>query len=134
MAEINLFPHKAFEITLNDKRVIKGQYSLWSVKRYTDKKRLSLSQLSQQLTEENLCFDDICQLLLCAIEYTCRKEKKPFDHTDMDVCEWIEEMGGLGSEKYQSLLNHAREEAEPEGTEEKKSPLNGATSKGYVIQ
>jgi hypothetical protein len=124
MAELNLLHRKEFEITLNDKSVIKGQYSLWSIKRYCDKKNFSLTQLNEQLTSDKISFDDVCQLLLCAVEYKTRVEKKGFSFTDIDACEWIEQLGGLMGEKYTALMNHAKSEDDSpvNENEEKKSP------------
>ena len=121
MAEIVLLPRKSFEIVLDDKSVVRGQYSLWSVKRYCDLKKLSLAQLEDQLSAENIALDDIVKLILCAVEYTYRKENKGFSYTDVNVCDWIEELGGITSEKYQSLIGHARSEDSTEESGEKKS-------------
>jgi hypothetical protein len=108
MAEINLLPAKEFEIILEDKSIIKGKFSLWSVKRYCDKKGLTLAGLENQLSQENISMDDLCVMLLCAVEHTSRVEKKGFAYTDMDVCDWIEQLGGITSEKYTMLMNHAK--------------------------
>lgn len=124
MAEINLLPRKAFEITLDDKSIVKGQFSLWSIKRYCDKKNLSLSGLSEQLTAEKISFDDVCMLILCAVEHCSRVDKKGFAFTDMDACDWIDQLGGVTSDKYNSLMNHGRSEednTEVKESEEKKS-------------
>lgn len=127
MASLNLLPRKSFEILLDDKSVVRGQYSLWSVKRYCDLKKLSLAQLEEQLSVENIALDDIVKLILCAVEYSTRKEKKGFAWSDVDVCDWIEQLGGIGSENYNALIGHARSEEESKGDEEKKSPLDLAS-------
>lgn len=119
MAELNLLPRKAFEIILNG-QTIKGQYSLWSLKRFCDKKNLSLSQLSEALDQDKVSFDDLTLLILCAVEYVSRKEKQPFTYTDIDCCEWIEELGGLQGEKFLALQGHAA--SEDKGDSEKKNP------------
>ena len=125
MAQINLLPRKAFEITLADGKVIKGQFSLWASKRYADKKGYSLQQLIEKSGVENISFDDICQILLCAVEYVSRKEKQGFAFSDIDACEWIEEMGGLIGEQFQKLMDHAKDSESEQVDEEKKSPLSG---------
>jgi hypothetical protein len=123
---MNLLPRKEFEFTLEDGTIIKGKFCLWSIKRFCDKLKLSLSQLSERLTEEKATFDDICQILLCAVEYKVRKEGKPFTYNDIDACEWIEHLGGLEGEDYKALMRHAHAE------DEKKNPadqLNGESLK-----
>lgn len=120
MGTVELLPRKAFEIKLSDGKVIEGQFSLWSVKRFCDKQKLTLAQLGERLTAEKTTFDDVCQIVLCAVEYTSRKKEKPFSYTDLHACEWIEDLGGLTSDNYASLMAHA---ASGEVEEEKKSPL-----------
>jgi hypothetical protein len=122
MAELNLLPGKEFEITLNNGTVLKGKFSLWSVKRYCDKKKLSLQGLAEQMGQDKLDFEDITLMVLCAIEDISRREKKGFAYTDQDACDWIEELGGITGEKYTALMNHAKSDLEPvEENGEKKS-------------
>lgn len=127
MASLNLLPRKSFEILLDDKSVVRGQYSLWSVKRYCDKKKLSLAQLEEQLNIANISLDDIVMLILCAVEYTSRKSKEGFSYSDVDVCDWIEQLGGISSDNYQALIGHARTEDDSPVSEEKKSQLDLTT-------
>jgi hypothetical protein len=118
-ATLNLLPRKEFEITLISGEVIKGKYSLWAVKRFCDKKGLSLKELQQRLTSEKTTFDDVIETVLCAVEHSQRENKKPFTYTDFDVCSWIEELGGMTSENYKLLQGHAASEMEE--SEEKKT-------------
>ncbi len=127
MASLNLLPRKSFEILLDDGSVVRGQYSLWSVKRYCDLKKLSLAQLEDQLSIENIALDDIVKLILCAVEYSTRKEQKGFAFTDIDVCDWIEQLGGITSENYHALIGHAKSEEESKDSGEKKSPSDLAS-------
>jgi hypothetical protein len=132
-ATLNLLPRKVFEIKREDGTVITGQYSLWSVKRFCDKKSLTLSQLETYLSAQNITMDDMCLLILCAVEYVSRKNKHGFSFTDIDVCDWIDELGGLQSDNYTMLMAHARTEdstEQTENSEEKKSPLNSETLPG----
>ena len=116
--KLNLLPRKEFEITIEDGTVIKGQYSLWSIKRFCDLKGLSLSKLGDAMSLDNLSFDDLCSILLCAVEYKCRKTGEPFRFTDVDACEWIEWLGGIEGEDYIRLSSHASSDLD-----EKKNPV-----------
>ena len=120
MAKVDLLPRKEFTITLDSGEVIKGKYSLWAAKRFCDKKKLTLVNLFERLSEENMTFDDLIENILCAVEHCQKEEGLPFKYNDMDVCSWIEEMGGIGSEDYMKLSGHAFSELE----EEKKSEVN----------
>lgn len=125
MEKLRLLPRKEFEIILEDETVVKGQYTLWSTKRFCDKKGISLKKLGDALQEDSMTFDDLVEVILCAVESKQREEGKPFIYNDFHVCGWIEYLGGLGSEDYNNLINHAGSEE----TKEKKSlsQSNGET-------
>ena len=124
MAELNLLPSKCFEITLESKDVIKGKFSLWAIKRYCDRKELSMSDFAEKFSAEGiakLSFDDVTLLILTSVEYQSRKDKKGFAFSDIDACEWIEEIGGYGSENFNKLFSHFGSDVEIEDDGEKKS-------------
>ena len=114
--KVTLLPRKEIEFKLSDKTLIKGKYGTWAAKRFCDKKNLSIVDFIERFADTTkLSFDDISTLLLCAVEYVHRKEAKgPFPYSDVDACEWLEELGGIGSEEFVSLLNHFASELDPE--------------------
>ena len=125
MISINLLPRKEFEI-LCDGKTIPGKFGTWSAKRFSDIKKLTLKQLGAYLDQE-LQLGDVVLNILCAVEYACRRSKVPFTYTEMDVCEWIDEMGGVHSDMFLELCSHARSEL-AEVEDEKKNSLNGTSS------
>jgi len=117
MAQLELLPLKEFVITLNSGEIIRGRYSPWAIKRFCDKKGLSVAQLQDRLNAENITLDDVVQTVLCAVEHKQREAGLPFKYSDFDVCEWIEEMGGFGSEDFIRLQGHAETEVEEKNSE-----------------
>ena len=117
MATINLLPRKEFEITFDDGIVITGQFGTWALKRYCDKQKLSLSEAGVKLSNPSI--SDISEYLLAAVEYSARKKGEPFSYTDVHVCDWIDQLGGLSSEGFSKIFNHSADEAA--GDEEKKT-------------
>jgi len=113
MAKIDLLPRKEFTITLDSGEVITGKYSLWAAKRFCDKKKLTLNSFIERLSADNMTFDDLTENILCAVEHKQREEGKPFKYSDFNVCEWIEELGGIDSEDYTKLVGHALSELDP---------------------
>lgn len=107
-ATINLLPRKEFEITLSDGTVISGQYTTWALKRYGEKLGLTLQQSGEQLTNPGL--NDMVEYLLSAVEYTARKNKQPFSYTDLQACDWIDDMGGIQSLDLIRLFRHSGDE------------------------
>lgn len=131
-AKLNLLPRKEFEITLSDKTVIKGQFGTWAIKRFCDRRKISFTQIS-----ENFDLDHIVDMILCAVEYLARKQKQPFSFTDIDVCDWIDDLGGIADPNIMQLIGHMNNEetlASPEDNGEKKTEiLPGATSSEATI-
>ena len=108
MATINLLPRKVFEIVTDHDGIITGQFGTWALKRFCDKQKYSLKEASEKLGDPGL--SEIVEYLLCAIEYSARQEGKPFSYTDVHVCGWIDELGGMSNETFVKLFNHSASE------------------------
>lgn len=114
-ATVNLLPRKAFEITLEDGTIIKGQFGTWALKRFCDKNKVGLTEAGTALQT----LGGIVDYLLSAVEYVARLGGHPFSYTDIHVCQWADEMGGIDSASFTSLLKHSQDEAA--GEDEKKT-------------
>ncbi len=143
MAELNIYARKEFDIILSDGRKISGKFGTWSNKRLCDKKGIDLFELIierqkwiKKVTEHNeksvmealasgltendafklpyVSFSDLCSRVLCAVEYKAYKDKKGFAYTDVDVCEWLEELG----EKVAELIKLEDSEIEQSSNED----------------
>lgn len=109
--KLELLPRKEFEIHLDSGEVVKGKYSLWAAKRFCDKKRITLKQLTERLSDDQMTLDDLVENILCAIEHKFREEGKPLKYTDFDVCNWIDLMG---PDNFSKLQAHAYSELDGE--------------------
>lgn len=108
MAKINLLPRKVFEIVTEGDGTITGQFGTWALKRFCDKQKYTLKEASEKLGDPTLA--DIVEYLLCAIEYSARVTASPFSWTDVHICKWIDELGGMNNEGFVSLFNHSASE------------------------
>lgn len=126
--KLDLLPRKVFEITI-DEKVIRGKFGTWALRRFCDIKKLSLTALNERFLKQDTSLSDVLTMVLCAVEYQCRIDKIPFEYNDLDVSEWVDELGGIYSVAVGNLFNHAGpEEPEEAPDSEKKSPLNGQAS------
>lgn len=127
---INLLPRKKFELLLPT-GTIAGQFGTWCLKRFCDRSKCTLEEMSARLEKPQI--DDICNLLLSAVEQSAREGGHPFSYTDVHACMWIDEMGGMNSEHLVALFTHSGSEQPKEGdTGEKKSNLIGENFKELV--
>lgn len=116
MATIDLLPRKEFAIVLEDGVRIPGKFGTWALKRFSDKRgHKSLPELQEALGQMSL--SDAVDYLLSAVEQYFRqlKTKDSFPYTDLDACDWIDQLGGIASADMQRLFGHAG------GDEEKKT-------------
>jgi hypothetical protein len=107
---IDLLPRKCFEIHLEGGEVISGQYGTWALSRFCDRIGVTLTDLSKRMEKG-----------ICSVEYTCRKEKKSFAFNDLDAAQWVDALGGVGSEQVARLINHLMPSEETGQEDEKKS-------------
>ena len=92
-----------FELTLSDGKKIPLRFCTWSLKRFCQLQGIGPSEIGEALSgQESL--DAIVNLLRAAAEYPLYKEGITPDFTDMVVCDWIDDMGGMAGQKLQDLL------------------------------
>lgn len=94
---LQLLPSGGFEITLKDATIIKGQFNAASLKKFSLLKGgLGFTDTVSLITDK-ADMPNFLQFILCAAEG---------NHTEFDVLEWIEQMGGVGSDEWLTLLGH----------------------------
>lgn len=110
MASIELLPAKEFIIITDAGTQIKGKFGTWALKRFCIKRNYTLEQLAEVLKKPNI--DDVVEFILSAVESSFRelKTKDSFEYNDIDVCKWIDELGGIASSDLATLFNHASDE------------------------
>lgn len=126
MVTINLLPRKEFEITLESGEIIAGKFGTWAVKRFCDQRKYTLKQMQDVFSNQAYGIADLAEFLLAAVEYKMRREGKKFEYSEMNACEWIDELGGAEGADLMKLFGHAADDAQESG--EKKSSLNGEKS------
>jgi hypothetical protein len=106
MIELKILPDKGFELVLEDGKIIAGRYSYWAEKRFAAKHKLSIIQLGDLFSQDNinkLTPEQVVDIALCSVEYMCRSNKEPFTYTDIDMCNWMEKMSAQDCSR---LISH----------------------------
>ena len=118
------FEHESQTITLI--------FRTWAFKRFCDlNDNMSFSAMLELLREDDVNFNKLLQLILCAAEYGCKKENREFTYTDEDACEWIDTLGGVNGKRFLSMVpvifqSLIDEGAQQNGTVGKKKKLAGS--------
>lgn len=79
-------------------------FGTWSLSRFCELNgNLSFSAM-QTLFASEISFKHIISLLLCGAEHYARKNKLPFDYTDIDAADWLDEIGGMTGEQFSEVM------------------------------
>lgn len=93
-----------YQIVLSNETVIPIRFSTWTLKRFCElRNNLTLNQLFDVLGAGGATLSDFVLLVLCAAECVAKEKKEDFNYTDFDACNWIDELGGMGGEKFQEM-------------------------------
>ena len=92
-----------FELTLSDGKKIPMRFCTWSLKRFCQLQKIGPSDIGEALSGDT-SLDAIVNLMKSAAEYPLYKEGITPNFTEFEVCEWIDDMGGMGSKKFQDIM------------------------------
>jgi hypothetical protein len=106
-----------YELSLTDGTKIPMRFCTWSLKRFCQLQGIGPSDIGEALSGTS-SLDAICNLLRAAAEYPLYKEGVTPSFTDIDACDWIDDMGGIGGKKFQDVMA-ALTESLNSGLEEK---------------
>ncbi len=92
-----------FELTLSDGKKIPMRFCTWSLKRFCQLQGIGPSEIGGSLSGKD-SLDAIVNLLKSAAEYPLYSQGITPSLTDIEVCDWIDDMGGMGGEKFQDVM------------------------------
>lgn len=116
-----------YELSLSDGTKIPMRFCTWSLKRFCQLQEIGPSEIGEALSGDK-SLDAITNLLRAAAEYPLYKEGITPKFTDIDTCDWIDDMGGIGGNKFQEVMA-ALTESLNSGLEE---TTNKKAAKGIV--
>jgi len=90
-------------LSLSDGKVIPLRFCTWSLKRFCKLQGIGPTQIGDALSGED-ALDAIINLVRSAAEYPFYKEGKTPDFKEVDVCDWIDDMGGISSDKFKDIM------------------------------
>jgi hypothetical protein len=79
------------------------RFCTWSLKRFCQLQGIGPSDIGEALSG-NSSLDAISNLFKAAAEYPLYKEGITPKFTDIDTCDWIDDMGGIGGKKFQEVM------------------------------
>jgi hypothetical protein len=93
-----------FELTLSDGKKIPMRFCTWSLKRFCQLQGIGPSEIGEALSGQT-SLDAIINLLKAAAEYPLYSQGITPTFTEIEVCDWVDDMGGMGSPKFQDVMS-----------------------------
>ena len=92
-----------FELTLSDGKKIPMRFCTWSLKRFCQLQGIGPSDIGEALSGQS-SLDAIINLLKAAAEYPLYSQGITPSFTDIEVCDWVDDMGGMASKRFQDVM------------------------------
>ena len=92
-----------FELTLSDGKKIPMRFCTWSLKRFCQLQGIGPSDIGEALSGQT-SLDAIINLLKAAAEYPLYSQGITPSFSEIEVCDWVDDMGGMGSKKFQEVM------------------------------
>jgi hypothetical protein len=108
-----------YELNLTNGKVIPLRFCTWSLKRFCKLQGIGPSEIGDALGG-NEALDAIVNLLKAAAEYEYVSKGTSGSISEIEVCDWIDDLGGIGSSKFTDIMS-ALSESMNSGLEDKKS-------------
>ena len=115
-----------FELTLSDGKKIPMRFCTWSLKRFCQLQGIGPSEIGEALSGQS-SLDAIINLLKAAAEYPLYSQGITPTFTEIEVCDWVDDMGGMASKKFQEVMATLSESMQSgiEGAPTKSSKKDG---------
>lgn len=93
-----------YELNLTSGKVIPLRFCTWSLKRFCKLQGIGPSEIGDALSG-NEALDAIVNLLKSAAEYEYVSKGISGTITEVEVCDWIDDMGGIGGPKFADVMS-----------------------------
>jgi hypothetical protein len=92
-----------FNLSLSDGKVIPLRFCTWSLKRFCKLQGIGPAEIGIALSGKD-ALDAIVNLIRSAAEYEFIKEGKTANFTEVDVCDWVDDIGGIAGTQFQDIM------------------------------
>ena len=92
-----------FELRLNNNNTIPLKWGTWSMKRFCELENKTLVELINVLSSGSYDLDTIVHIVMASAESGYKSQQKSIDFDEYQVCEWIDEVGGLSAKDGQLI-------------------------------
>jgi hypothetical protein len=83
-----------FELKLKETTIIL-KWGTWAMREFEKDKGIETTQFFEIVGGKILDLDTIIKLIYAGYKSACNSAKQPIEYTESDVCDWIDELGGI---------------------------------------
>ena len=83
-----------FELKLNNK-TIHLKWGTWAMREFCVAKDITIDKYFELLGKTQLDLDIIVKMIFAGYKSYCVSNKQAVEYTEDDVCDWVDELGGL---------------------------------------
>jgi hypothetical protein len=92
-----------FELRINNK-TIQLKWGTWSMWEFCKAKEITIDKYFEVLGNNQYDLDNIVKLIHIGYKSACMTNKQEIEFTEDDVCDWIDDIGGIFNPEGQILL------------------------------
>ena len=92
-----------FELILNN-NTIQLKWGTWSMREFCKAKEITIDKYFELLGTNQYDLDNIVKLIHIGYKSACITNKQEIEFTEDDVCNWIDDIGGIFNPEGQILL------------------------------
>jgi len=83
-----------YKLELNNK-TINLKWGTWAMREFCKDKGIAIDQYFEIIGGKVLDLDTIIKLVYAGYKSACNSNKTAVDYTENDVCDWLDELGGM---------------------------------------
>lgn len=83
-----------FELRLNNK-TIQLKWGTWAMREFCIENNIGIDKYFELLGKTQFDLNLVVKMIYIGYKSACVSNKQPIEFTEVDVCDWIDELGGL---------------------------------------
>lgn len=83
-----------FQLNLNNK-TISLKWGTWAMREFCVERGITIDKYFELLSKSQFDLDLVVKMFYIGYKSACISNKQPIEYTEVEVCDWIDELGGI---------------------------------------
>ena len=89
-----------FQLNVNNK-TIPLKWGTWAMREFCIEREITIDKYFELLGKSQFDLDLVVKMFYIGYKSACISNKQPIEYTEIDVCDWIDELGGIYNQEGQ---------------------------------